>query len=87
MQGSNSNKFECLCQDLSLARRLFQGSLECCPFFLQAADLFMQNLSAESEKLCGSVISIKAIFKSEPDLPKQNSGHHPLDKIENDKRR
>jgi hypothetical protein len=95
MQDSNSNKLESrlhqlfasLCQDLSLARRLFQGSLECCPFFLQAADLFMQNLSAESEKLCGSVISIKAIFKSEPDLPKQNSGHHPLDKIENDKRR
>jgi hypothetical protein len=73
MQGSNSNKFECLCKDLSLACRLFQASLDWCPFFCQAADLFMENLSAESEKPCGSVISIKAIFKSEPDLPKQNT--------------
>jgi hypothetical protein len=78
------NKFECLCQDLSLACRLFQASLDWCPFFFQAADLFMENLSAEPEKPCGSVISIKAIFKSEPDLPKQKHLTPPAGQNRND---
>jgi hypothetical protein len=44
----------------------------------------MENLSAESEKPCGSVISIKAIFKSEPDLPNQNHLTPPAGQNRND---
>ena len=61
MQDSNSNKLESrlhqplrlFAKSLALHAACFKAVLSVAlSFFLQDADLFMQNLSAESEKLC-----------------------------------